>query len=73
MLIQQHKDTMNNSRLRFKQYYAKQLKSGVVTMRIDDLTSQRLLKISNITSKSKSQIIREALWKLYTNDYPEVI
>lgn len=64
---------MNNSRLRFKQYYAKQLKSGVVTMRIDDLTSQRLLKISNITSKSKSQIIREALWKLYTNDYPEVI
>jgi predicted DNA-binding protein len=64
---------MNNSRLRFKQYYAKQLKSGVITMRIDDLTSQRLLKISNITSKSKSQIIREALWKLYTNDYPEVI
>ena len=64
---------MNNSRLRFKQYYAKQLKSGVITMRIDDLTSQRLLKISNITSKSKSQIIREALWKLYTNDSPEVI
>jgi hypothetical protein len=64
---------MNNSRLRFKQYYAKQLKSGVVTMRIDDLTSERLLKISNLTSKSKSQIIREALWELYSTKYPEVI
>jgi predicted DNA-binding protein len=64
---------MENSRLRFKKYYAKQLKSGVVTMRIDDLTSQRLLKISNLTSKSKSQIIREALWELYSTKYPEVI
>jgi predicted DNA-binding protein len=64
---------MENSRLRFKKYYAKQLKSEVVTMRIDNLTSQRLLKISNITSKSKSQIIREALWELYSTKYPQVI
>ncbi len=73
MLIQQHKDTMNNSRLRFKQYYSKQLKDGILTMRVDDLTSERLFKICNITSKSKSQVIREALWELFTSKYPEVI
>jgi predicted DNA-binding protein len=53
---------MENSRLRFKKYYAKQLKDGILTMRVDDLTSERLFKICNITSKSKSQVIREALW-----------
>jgi predicted transcriptional regulator len=64
---------MENSRLNYKKFYAKQLKSGVVTMRIDDLTSQRLLKISNITSKSRSEIIREALWELFSTKYPQVI
>lgn len=64
---------MNNSRLRFKQYYAKQLKDGILTMRVDDLTSDRLFKICNITSKSKSQVIREALWELFSTKYPEVI
>jgi predicted DNA-binding protein len=64
---------MNNSRLRFKQYYSKQLKDGILTMRVDDLTSERLFKICNITSKSKSQVIREALWELFTSKYPEVI
>jgi predicted DNA-binding protein len=64
---------MENSRLRYKQYYAKQLKQGILTMRVDELTSSRLFKICSITSKSKSQIIREALWELYTTKYPEVI
>lgn len=64
---------MENSRLRFKKFYAKQLKESIITMRVDDLTSTRLLKISNLTSKSKSQIIREALWELYSSKYPEVI
>lgn len=64
---------MNNSRLRFKQFYSKQLKDGILTMRVDDLTSERLFKICNITSKSKSQVIREALWELFTSKYPEVI
>jgi hypothetical protein len=64
---------MENSRLRFKKYYAKQLKDGILTMRVDDQTTSRLILICNKTSKSKSQIIREALWELYTTKYPEVI
>lgn len=64
---------MENSRLRFKKYYVKQLKDGILTMRVDDLTSDRLFKICNITSKSKSQVIREALWELFSTKYPEVI
>ena len=64
---------MENSRLRFKKFYAKQLKDSIITIRVDDLTSIRLFKISNLTSKSKSQIIREALWELYSTKYPEVI
>jgi hypothetical protein len=64
---------MENSRLRFKKFYAKQLKDSIITIRVDDLTSIRLFKISNLTSKSKSQIIREALWELYATKYPEVI
>ncbi len=64
---------MENTRLRYKQYYAKQIKDGILTMRVDDLTSDRLFKICSITSKSNSQIIREALWELFTTKYPEVI
>jgi predicted DNA-binding protein len=64
---------MENSRLSYKKFYAKQLKQGILTFRIDMLTSQRINFISNITSKSKSQIIREALWELYSTKYPEVI
>ncbi|MBP6756942.1 MAG: hypothetical protein KA210_12425 [Bacteroidia bacterium] len=64
---------MENSRLRFKKFYAKQLKESIITIRVDNLTSTRLSKISNLTSKSKSQIIREALWELYSTKYPEVI
>ena len=64
---------MENSRLRFKKFYAKQLKDSIITIRVDNLTSTRLFKISNLTSKSKSQIIREALWELYSTKYPEVI
>jgi hypothetical protein len=64
---------MGNSRLRYKKFYAKQLKDSIITIRVDNLTSTRLFKISNLTSKSKSQIIREALWELYSTKYPEVI
>jgi predicted DNA-binding protein len=64
---------MENSRLRFKKHYSKQLKDGILTMRVDDLTSDRLFKICSITSKSKSQVIREALWELFTSKYPDVI
>lgn len=64
---------MENSRLRYKKFYAKQLKQGIQTFRTDILTSERLDLISRISSKSKSQIIREALWELYTTKYPEVI
>lgn len=64
---------MENSRLRFKKHYSKQLKEGILTMRVDNLTSDRLFKICSITSKSKSQVIREALWELFISKYPEVI
>lgn len=64
---------MGNFRLRFNKFYDKQLKDSIITIRVDDLTSTRLFKISNLTSKSKSQIIREALWELYSTKYPEVI
>ena len=64
---------MANTHLRFKKYYSKQLKDSLISIRADELTLSRLNKISNITSKSKSQIIREALWELYTTKYPEVI
>jgi predicted DNA-binding protein len=64
---------MSTNRLRFKQYYSKQVKDGILTMRVDDLTSERLFKICSITSKSKSQIIKEALWELFTTKYPDII
>lgn len=60
-------------RARALKIYNELLLSGILTMRVDDQTSDRLFKICNITSKSKSQIIREALWELFSTKYPEVI
>lgn len=63
---------MSNSRLRFKQYYAKQLKAEIITLRVDDQTLKMLKLICNKNSKTKSGLIREALWDLFSSKYPDV-
>lgn len=64
---------MAATHLEIKQYFQKQLKDGVLTLRLDQQTRDRLFKICNATSRSKSDVIRDALWKLMITDFKDLI
>lgn len=63
----------NTNHLKIKMFYQKQIKDGVLTLRLDQRTNDRLFKICNATSRTKSDIIRDALWKLINSDFKDLI
>ena len=56
---------MENSRLNFKKFYAKQLRTGILTLRLDPTEQDRLFKLSNVTRRNKSDLVRDALFEYF--------
>ena len=56
---------MENSRLNYKKFYAKQLRTGILTLRLDPTEQDRLFKLSNDTRRNKSDLVRDALFEYF--------
>ena len=56
---------MENSRLRYKKLYAKQLRDGILTLRLDQTEKDRLFRLANITRRNKSDLVRDALFEYF--------
>jgi hypothetical protein len=48
-------------------------KIDFVRFRINPIEKERLLKIEKLTSRKRSDIIREAMFRFMKSDYPEFI
>jgi hypothetical protein len=48
-------------------------KSEFVRLRIDSIEKNRLEKLCNMTRRQKSDIVRESLFELYKQKYPECL
>jgi hypothetical protein len=56
---------MENTQLRYKKFYAKQLRDGILTLRLDATEKDRLFRLSNITRRNKSDLVRDALFDYF--------
>jgi predicted DNA-binding protein len=56
---------MENTRLNYKKFYAKQLRTGILTLRLDPTEQDRLFKLSNVTRRNKSDLVRDALFDYF--------
>ena len=56
---------MENSQLRYKKFYAKQLRDGILTLRLDATERARLYQLSDITRRNKSDLVRDALFDYF--------
>ena len=56
----------------YKKIYNKQLRDGILTLRLDSTERARLFRLCDLSRRNKSDIVREALWDLFKK-YPEVI
>jgi predicted DNA-binding protein len=63
---------MENSRLRYKKLYAKQLRDGILTLRLDQTEKDRLFRLANITRRNKSDLVRDALFE-YFKKFDDII
>jgi hypothetical protein len=54
---------MPNKQLHFKKLYSKQLRDGILTVRMDQEEMSRLFRLSNISRRNKSDIVRDALFE----------
>ncbi len=54
---------MQNKQLHFKKLYSKQLRDGILTIRLDQTERERLFRLSNISRRNKSDIVRDALFE----------
>ncbi len=54
---------MQNKQLHFKKLYSKQLRDGILTIRLDQTERDRLFRLSNISRRNKSDIVRDALFE----------
>ena len=54
---------MQNKQLHFKKLYSKQLRDGILTVRMDQEEMSRLFLLSNISRRNKSDIVRDALFE----------
>jgi hypothetical protein len=48
-------------------------KTEFVRLRIDSIEKERLEKLCTITRRQKSDIVRESLFELYKQKYPECL
>jgi hypothetical protein len=53
---------MANTQLHYRKLYAKQVRNGILTIRLDSIEQERLFKLSNITRRNKSDLVRDALF-----------
>ncbi len=58
-----YKINMPNKQLHFKKLYSKQLRDGILTVRMDQEEMSRLFRLSNISRRNKSDIVRDALFE----------
>lgn len=56
-----------------REFTKDQIKRGVITLRLDEETQKRLSKIINLTRRSKSDIVREAIFDLIWEKYRDII
>lgn len=63
---------MENSRLYYKKLYAKQLRDGILTLRLDQTEKDRLFRLANITRRNKSDLVRDALFE-YFKKFDDII
>jgi predicted DNA-binding protein len=63
---------MENSRLRYKKLYAKQLRDGILTLRLDQTEKDRLFRLADITRRNKSDLVRDALFE-YFKKFDDII
>jgi predicted DNA-binding protein len=63
---------MENSRLHYKKLYAKQLRNGILTLRLDQTEKDRLFRLANITRRNKSDLVRDALFE-YFKKFDDII
>ena len=63
---------MQNKQLHFKKLYSKQLRENILTVRMDQEEMNRLFRLSNISRRNKSDIVRDALFE-YLRKFEGVI
>ncbi len=63
---------MQNKQLHFKKLYSKQLRENIITVRMDQEEMSRLFRLSNISRRNKSDIVRDALFE-YLRKFDGVI
>ena len=56
-----------------REFTKDQIKRGILTLRLDDETQKRLKKIILLTRRSKSDIVREAIFDLIWEKYRDII
>lgn len=56
---------MGNRHLELKKFYSKQIRDGILTLRMDLTERDRLSRITSVTRRNKSDLVREALWDLF--------
>ena len=54
---------MQNKQLHYKKLYSKQLRENILTVRMDQEEMNRLFRLSNISRRNKSDIVRDALFE----------
>lgn len=63
---------MQNKQLHYKKLYSKQLRENILTVRMDQEEMSRLFRLSNISRRNKSDIVRDALFE-YLRKFDGVI
>jgi len=63
---------MQNKQLQFNKLYSKQLRENILTVRMDQEEMSRLFRLSNISRRNKSDIVRDALFE-YLRKFDGVI
>jgi predicted DNA-binding protein len=63
---------MQNKQLHYKKLYSKQLRENILTVRMDQEEMNRLFRLSNISRRNKSDIVRDALFE-YLRKFDGVI
>ena len=56
-----------------RNYQKKLIKDGILTIRLDEETQKRLFRIVMITRRSKSDLVREAIFDLIWNKFKDHI
>jgi hypothetical protein len=63
---------MENSRLNYKKFYAKQLRTGIFSLRLDSTEQARLFRLASVTRRNKSDLVRDALFE-YFKKFDDII